>query len=316
MDLDDAVSDSSGGAHISEAQARAAAINAPSVGAEVRPLPRKWELSTQAPVIGAVRPLPEPSLARQLRFRLSNVELDGVSTENFDVAAASLSGSGHTIHGGSRQDSYNFAVGASGEMLLAVADGLGSSVASQVGSRLFCDSIITIAADHVITTVDDLNDLITRASERTQRIAESGHGLSVQDISCVCVVGLVRPECTLVARIGDASAFLLNEDEFAEVFVDSGSFLNVVAASFPGHVASDVEVVFLEGAPGILALVTDGLANDIRASGTVREWLQERWHAPIGAFTMGDSLRYRRQGSFDDRTAVVVWPRLQSAQGE
>jgi hypothetical protein len=41
--------------------------------------------------------------------------------------------------------------------------------------------------------------------------------------------------------------------------------------------------------------------------GALRTWLAERWARPAMAWAVGDSLRYRRQGSHDDRTAVVVW---------
>ncbi|WEH16158.1 PP2C family serine/threonine-protein phosphatase [Streptomyces sp. VNUA24] len=63
-----------------------------------------------------------------------------------------------------------------------------------------------------------------------------------------------------------------------------------------------------------LILASDGLAEDAFGSPAVRAWLAERWAQPCDAAAMADSLRYRRRGSHDDRTALVVWSR-QSRDG-
>ncbi len=53
-------------------------------------------------------------------------------------------------------------------------------------------------------------------------------------------------------------------------------------------------------------LCTDGLATDLRNSPGVRSWLAESWEAPGDVHAMGEALRFRRRGSHDDRTAVVI----------
>lgn len=55
-------------------------------------------------------------------------------------------------------------------------------------------------------------------------------------------------------------------------------------------------------------------SQDLRTSAAIRSWLGERWRTPLGPYAMGESLRYRRQGSHDDRTAVVVWADLNTEQ--
>jgi hypothetical protein len=55
-----------------------------------------------------------------------------------------------------------------------------------------------------------------------------------------------------------------------------------------------------------VVLCTDGLANDIRHSAQVRAWLQETWMHLVDAYGMAEALRFRRRGSHDDRTAVLV----------
>jgi hypothetical protein len=109
-----------------------------------------------------------------------------------------------------------------------------------------------------------------------------------------------------IARVGDVSAFAADPDgQLAELFTSDDGPINVLGESLPGPVASRPQRVHAEAA--LLILATDGLANDLRNSPGVRSWLSEQWTRPIGPFAFGDSLRYQRQGSHDDRTAVVVW---------
>jgi hypothetical protein len=116
---------------------------------------------------------------------------------------------------------------------------------------------------------------------------------------------LSNPGASL-ARVGDATAFVLRGSEFVEVFPDDGRPVNVVGAVIPGDMASAQAMTVSLDAP--LALVTDGLAIDIRTSPGVRAWLSACWSKPLGPHAMADSLRYRLQGSHDDRTALLIWP--------
>ena len=89
--------------------------------------------------------------------------------------------------------------------------------------------------------------------------------------------------------------------------------INVLGESLPGPAASRPQRALAR--TQVLILATDGLANDLRNSPGIRSWLSEQWSRPIGPFAFCDCLRYQRQGSHDDRTAVVVWPTA-AAPGE
>jgi hypothetical protein len=56
-----------------------------------------------------------------------------------------------------------------------------------------------------------------------------------------------------------------------------------------------------------VVLASDGLAADIRLSKALRRFLDAEWRKPTSAALMLDTLRYRRQGSHDDRTGLVAW---------
>jgi hypothetical protein len=265
------------------------------------------DTETAAPVIGSVRALADPRLAADLRLRSSQVELDGFMLGRFAVAAASIIGLGHALQGGSRQDAYNAALAASGDVYLVVADGLGSKSVSQLGARLFCDATIELALDRTPRTHRDVREVVYGAGRRMADIASAAYGVDPGEVGCVCVMAVVRSEQAILARVGDSSAFILQDGHFDEAFAEGNGYVNVVDASLPTDDQDDVEIVErgLEG--GSMALVSDGLAIDLRTSPVLRSWLANCWAQPIGPFAMGESLRYRRQGSHDDRTALALW---------
>ena len=88
-----------------------------------------------------------------------------------------------------------------------------------------------------------------------------------------------------------------------ELFAAADEPVNVVRGVLPGTAEPEV----IHSTAGMIALATDGLAVDLRTSPGIQRWLSGRWAAPLGPFAFGDTLRYQRQGSHDDRTAVAVW---------
>lgn len=190
-------------------------------------------------------------------------------------------------------------------MVVAIADGLGSLLSSQVGARLFCEQVVALG----ITEPDSsARDYLTAAATRAGAVAEVTYALAYDEISFVAAVAVFSTEGCELARIGDVSGFTCHADgTFEELFAADGGSINVVAISLPTTTVPAPEsrrTSFND--PVVLA--TDGLANDIRTSARLRAWLGEQWRTPLGAYAMAESLRYRRQGSHDDRTAVVVWP--------
>ena len=91
-----------------------------------RPDRRITEVPTAAPMLGAVRDLPDATLGQAIGFRAPTVVLDGVAAAGYCVAAASLAGTAHLVAGSVRQDAYDFIATATGSLVVVVADGLGS----------------------------------------------------------------------------------------------------------------------------------------------------------------------------------------------
>jgi hypothetical protein len=272
------------------------------------------ELLSAAPVVGSVRSMPAPRLVSSIAHRVPAVILDSVRIGDLHVAGASLLGTSHGSAGTVRQDAYNFAATQSGEFVIAVADGLGSRALSQIGATLFCDGVARLAVDMLGPgTQGTAQDLLLAGASYAATTAAQLYELAETDISFVAAVAILgEPEAhglrtAEIARVGDVTAFVKDEDgHITELFASDDLPINIVGNSFP--TTQEVPQITRSGAR-ILAVVTDGLANDIRTSPTVRSWLSACWAEPTGPFAFGDSLRYQRQGSHDDRTAVVVWQR-------
>ena len=267
------------------------------------------DLPGRSPTIGRAAPPHLGQVNPATALRPPAVALDGTTAGDFQVAAASLIGAGHLVSGHPRQDAYNFMVGHSGRLYVAIADGMGSKPASQLGANLFTESVLIAAARAEQSDPDaepDPAELLVQSSTRTARLVEEAYHLDLRTIGFVGAVAVFSGPGCRMARIGDVSAFTLAGGGFDEVFAAEEGPLNLVSASMPGEKAEDIEVVEVPAA-GVVVFGTDGFANDIRTSSTLCEWLAEQWRVPHLPFAIGDTLRYRRQGSHDDRTAVVVW---------
>jgi serine/threonine protein phosphatase PrpC len=288
----------------------AAAPPAPAAAAEPAGVPG-WDLSTAAPTVGAVRRQPVPRLAPAARFRAPAVTLDAVQAGDVHVAAASVIGASHAAAGGVRQDAYDFTATRDGYLVIAIADGLGSRLLSQLGAALFCTGV-TQAAIGPGSPPRAADELLCRGAEYAAAAQDFCH-VPPAESAFVAAVAVLPPPGTDgvrtadIARVGDVSAFALDpENPLAELFTSDDGPINILGESLPGPAASRPQRAHAQ--TQVLILATDGLANDLRNSPGVRSWLSEHWSHPIGPFAFGDCLRYQRQGSHDDRTAVVVWP--------
>ena len=270
-----------------------------------------YELPSAAPVVGAVRGLQPPCLALATRHRSAAVTLDGVQVGGWHVSAASIIGASHLVTGGVRQDAYDFVATKDGYLIIAIADGLGSRPFSQLGAALFCEGV-TQAALAPERTPRAAGELLLLGAEYVATASQASYRTPLADVAFVAAVAVLRAagpghaSTAEIARIGDVSAFAADPDEpLTELFATDDGPINVLTESLPA--AAPPEPQTAQTRARMLALVTDGLANDLRTSPKVRAWLAERWTEPIGPFAFGDSLRYQRQGSHDDRTAVVTW---------
>jgi serine/threonine protein phosphatase PrpC len=280
------------------------------------------EHRSDAPVVGEVRASITPQLDARNGCRLPSLAADAGQIGQFWLAAASCTGLSHLRGGKTGQDSFAFSLSDDeGGLIVAVADGVGSRPATaQLGStllaRTLCVALASLDSGEVLDDPEDhLSGALAAANAEIERIAgRFPGGLLASALSSTVAFAWIPnrpdPESAVLGRVGDCGGFVIDAAEFHAVGPAEDGALNVVAETLP---ATDpgarvrYERVPLGGAVA-LVLTTDGLAEDVFSSPGVRRWLHDRWSAPCSAMAMLDALRYRRRGSHDDRTALVVWP--------
>jgi Protein phosphatase 2C len=267
--------------------------------------PSVTELDSEAPIVGSVHPVPVARLGVAAVHRPPAVAVDSVRVGDLHVAGASLIGLSHLVSGGARQDAYSFVATADGSLVVAIADGLGSRPLSQVGASFFCTGVMQAA----VSRPESAAALLLAGASHAATAAENLYHLKASDISFVAAVAVIMAPVpdgarrAEIARVGDVSAFALGEGELVELFAADDEPVNVVRSALPGTAEPEV----IHSTAGMIALATDGLAVDLRTSPGIQRWLSGRWAAPLGPFAFADTLRYQRQGSHDDRTAVAFW---------
>ncbi|AHH17019.1 putative protein phosphatase [Nocardia nova SH22a] len=279
------------------------------------------ETASAAPRVGELSIPPAPRLAAG-PAALPAERADAGLLAGRWIAAASVAGRAHTAQGTSAQDSYRIAACDDGSaIVVVVCDGLGSHPAtSQVGAemlaRFACAHAQPITADQAAEAgAEILADPIRRACDSLERWRRTtAPDVTSDELRCTALLCRIPADGAgpaLFARAGDCEAFVLRNGRYDTVFqAPEPGPANVVRQALPHpdppsllrFARSDAED------DRILILTSDGVANDIFDSPTVRNWLAERWADPCGTAWMLDSLRYRTPGSHDDRTAVVIWP--------
>jgi serine/threonine protein phosphatase PrpC len=272
-----------------------------------------------------LQPLPLPRLAPPTTS-LPGLRADGGLLGDRWLGAASLAGQSHLNGGSTAQDAYQFTLSDDGSLLVAaVCDGLGSRPAtSQIGatllSSLLCETARTVTAGQLAADPRAvLGGVLEAACARLVPLRTAGVlGLTDRDLSCTAVLVLLPATGTgWATRVGDCAVMRLAGADWETVFPRDGGPVNRVSAALPHPAPAELAeyAALAEESPGdCLILASDGLAEDAFGSPAVRAWLAERWAQPCDAAAMADSLRYRRRGSHDDRTALVVWSR-QSRDG-
>ncbi|GAA1010148.1 hypothetical protein Aple_039310 [Acrocarpospora pleiomorpha] len=270
---------------------------------------------TTAPTVGRAAPGFRASLDPANPLRVPSVVADAGQLGPYWVAAAALTGLSHLHTGTTGQDRYSFHADASTQAVaVTVCDGLGSRPRT---AQLGADTLARTLSQSLAATPgaafggDPYPAVAAAVAVANERLRAAADLREPGDLASVFATAWL-PESggpLVVARVGDCSAFGLGLTGFFPIFGEKDGALNEPGAYLP----ADDPLAGLElrtvpaGECRALVLATDGLAEDLRGSPAIRGWLAARWDQPCHTMWMLNSLRYRRQGSQDDRTALVVW---------
>lgn len=258
--------------------------------------------------------------------------IDGGTVNGLTVRAASLRGDDHRWNCDPRQDAFGVHVlspvdrpAAPGEpeLLVCVADGVGSQTYSHIGSRLVCEVIAHAVTEQAASLLDPAReaqvksecvDLMDRLATRLEETA-AARGVPAKSLSTTLVAAVIGggpgDRQAAVFGVGDSPSWVLRGGEFYPVLgdADSPEIASTRTDALPSG-KNSVVIKFIRGLkPGdMLLLCTDGLGNPMRDKG-VRDQLAAWWGGPNvpGLPQFYWQMSFRAQTYGDDRTAVCVW---------
>jgi serine/threonine protein phosphatase PrpC len=267
----------------------------------------------------------EPRPPRTRTYR-PDTAADGWATERFVLRAASVRGYQHRHDGAPRQD--DFAVSwheESGAIVVAIADGVSSVELAHVGATLACRTAIdylTRWLDKQDGDAPDWLDLVKCASWALVEFAGAqlgdGNPREVADemLATTLVVALVRPRedgsaTASLVQVGDSEAWVLHEERWQRLDGHDDDLVTPAVFALP-RVPEHLDVHEVELTEGdVLVLGTDGLGGPLGdGSGSVGNRFAESLATVPTPLELAHLLDFSRETFDDDRTLVVVWPRL------
>ena len=308
----------------------------PEAGTDAAPVPAEW--SAREPAVAWCPEVLRHSLDAALQQRCASEPMTLAGSHGaWQVLGASVRGRSHAHCGTHRDDAL--AVHADDALLiLAVADGAGSSALSRIGAAVVAERVVArtaarFAADTSQTA--DASRLGTAMAHAVHDAALQLHDLAATaDVSpaalrTTLIVAAVHRDLMLVSQVGDGAVLVQKRD---------GSVVRVGAQRAPawaGEVTCFVpdacamtqaaELRQVDAADvQLIALMTDGIDDPfhpLEQSGTalVAQW-QHGTAAPIGTArqpTLGSVLAgpeallqwmtFEQRGEVDDRTLLLAW---------
>lgn len=217
------------------------------------------------------------------------------------VRAATVAGVRHRLVGTASDDAYAWRYGAD-RLVVAIADGVGSVEDAGLAATAAVDAACEAGAE-----LGPRWKEVVAAATRAVRVAG---GATTLVVATVDASGRVE-----LARVGDSTAFVLVAGAWQELWVeeedagnDDAGTVSTLTDALPSTEAPEVTEVRLEPGAALL-LMTDGVADPLRdGPTTVAPSLAEALAQPPGPLGLLVLADFSRQGCFDDRTILGVWP--------
>lgn len=130
---------------------------------------------------------------------------------NWQVVAASVTGTSHEKRSQPCQDAHCWRVLANGVLVAAVADGAGSAALAEVGAKIAVEAVVeTICQQDLQPESDDEWQVFLTASLQVARAAVEAEAatreVAARDLACTLIAVVATPELIAVAQIGDGAA--------------------------------------------------------------------------------------------------------------
>ena len=250
--------------------------------------------------------------------------------EGWRIIGVSRRGKLHAHEGKYREDAWDAALSAGQQwQIIAVADGGGAYPLARVGAQCVVESVVRTLVRTLPTHVfmpDALTDVLAGAldqayldlDERAHTIARERPGTTTRDLSTTLLVIAHCPseQLVCVAQVGDGLIALQkgNQELVKLAEADSGAvagttvFLNNVTKRDWRRRIKQYKLI---ETPLFITALTDGVADDVLETPNnfpiLFQALHEYTRRQQSEVDLLAWLDYKKRGSFDDRTLVVIY---------
>jgi hypothetical protein len=236
----------------------------------------------------------------------------GDDAEKWIALAASEIGTSHKRKHLPCQDASRIAVARGGMVVGAIADGLGSSEHSDIGSKLAVDTALEYLLDRVPELLSRRGKLarehclhaLARAAAAIKHCAAK-HKRSVDDYACTLILVLAAPDWTAGLSVGDG--FVVWRDarsDVHEVLIppDKSEFVNYTSSITGSDIHDAVRFEFRHRPAGFVLASSDGLLYLVLES--------ETWKPHPPFFTFIESYIARADMTNDKLRKLLADPQI------
>ena len=133
------------------------------------------------------------------------------SSFNWQVVAASVTGTSHEKRSQPCQDAHCWRILSNGVLVVAVADGAGSAALAEVGAKIAVEAVVeTICQQDLQPESDEEWQVFFTDSLQVARAAVEAEAatreVAARDLACTLITVVATPELIAVAQIGDGAA--------------------------------------------------------------------------------------------------------------
>lgn len=188
----------------------------------------------------------------------------------FFCGGASVTGSGHVLSGEPCQDYHQFAYTQSGNLVMCMADGVGSASRSDEGARMACAIAINticemLEADYGWFPEDDqlfINEAFKHSQSYLNDFADRNKA-ELNEFATTLIVVILRPSRITAGMIGDGQVvFQDSEGEYACLFsIQKYQYGNLMMPITSANLENELQIRQVEIAMESVFVLTDGLLS-------------------------------------------------------
>lgn len=187
--------------------------------------------------------------------------------DRWQVVSASVAGTSHEKREQPCQDANRWEILPEGILVAAVADGAGSAILGDVGSRVAVDAAIEAIRQHKETLLANdavWYDILLAALKATRMAVETEsekQQVELRDLASTLILVVAMSEMVIAVQVGDGAAVVGDREDriFPLTVPDSGEHINETTFLISENALEAAQVKIWRGKLAHLAMFSDGL---------------------------------------------------------